>query len=84
MCIDRSKTYYSHPCSHELNLLSPVPGHPKFSKAAVFDIISPDLETGPVAAGGEIISVVNCCLDSFPNLSQNHEIHISHSKGQSL
>ncbi len=57
-------------------------GHPKFSKAAVFDIISPDLESGPLAAGGEIISVADHCLDSFPNLSQNYEIHISHSKSE--
>ena len=39
--------------------------HSKFSKAAVFDIISPD-QTGPVAAGSEIILLVNYCLDSFP------------------
>lgn len=62
--------------------VSPVAGHPKFSKAAVFDIISPDLESGPVAAGSEIITVANACLDSFPNLSQNHDIHISHSKSE--
>lgn len=59
---------------------STVPGHPKFTKAALFDIISPDLRYGPLAAGAEIISVVNDCLDTFPNLSQNYDIHISHSK----
>ena len=58
-------------------------GHPNFSKAAVFDIISPDLELGPIAAGGELISVANHCLDNFPTLSQSHDIHISHSKRQS-
>ncbi len=61
---------------------SPVAGHPKISKAAVFDIISPDLKSGPIAAGGEIIAVANACLDNFPILSQNHDIHISHSKSK--
>ena len=60
--------------------LSPVAGHPKVLKAAVFDIISPDLEYGAVAAGAEIIAVASDCLDSFPNLAQNYDIHISHSK----
>ena len=59
---------------------SPVAGHPKVLKAAVFDIISPDLEYGAVAAGAEIIAVASDCLDSFPNLAQNYDIHISHSK----
>ena len=68
--------------THRQLLPSPVAGHPKFSKAAVFDIISPDLEWGPVAASGEIVSVANHCLDSFPNLSQNYEIHVSHSKSE--
>ncbi|KAF8148631.1 kinase-like domain-containing protein [Crassisporium funariophilum] len=59
---------------------SPVAGHPKVQKAAVFDIITPDLETGPIAAGAEIIAVVSDVLDSFPNLTQNYDIHISHSR----
>lgn len=63
---------------------SPVAGHPKVLKAAVFDIISPDLEFGAVAAGAEIIAVASDCLDSFPNLAQNYDIHISHSKCESI
>jgi len=59
---------------------SPVAGHPKFTKAALFDIISPDLEHGPLAAGAELIAVANDVLESFPTLSQNYDIHISHSK----
>ena len=59
---------------------SPVAGHPKVQKAAVFDIISPDLEYGAVATGAEILAVASDCLDSFPNLAQNYDIHISHSK----
>lgn len=62
---------------------SPVAGHPKVLKAAVFDIITPDLEYGPLAAGAEIIAVARDCLDSFPNLAQNYDIHISHSKCKS-
>ena len=63
---------------------SPIAGHPKVLKAAVFDIITPDLEYGPVAASVEIIAVANGCLDSFPNLAQHYDIHISHSKCESL
>jgi translation initiation factor 2-alpha kinase 4 len=59
---------------------NPVAGHPKVLKAAVFDIITPDLEYGPVAASAEIIAVASDCLDNFPNLAQNYDIHISHSK----
>ncbi|KDQ55382.1 hypothetical protein JAAARDRAFT_37399 [Jaapia argillacea MUCL 33604] len=56
-----------------------IAGHPKFSKAAVFDIITPDLENGPIAATAEAIVVVHRCLDSFPGIGQNYEIRISHS-----
>lgn len=48
-------------------------------KAAVFDIVTPDLLSGPIAAGAEIISLANDCLNNFPNLAQNYDIHISHS-----
>ncbi|KAJ7101250.1 kinase-like domain-containing protein [Mycena belliarum] len=58
---------------------SAVAGHPKFQKAALFDIISTDLTSGPLAAAAEIIAIANECLDSFPNLHENYEIHISHS-----
>ncbi|KAJ7760657.1 kinase-like domain-containing protein [Mycena maculata] len=56
-----------------------VAGHPKFQKAALFDIISSDVTSGPIAAAAEIIAVANDCLDSFPNLNENYEIHVSHS-----
>ncbi|KAJ7121645.1 hypothetical protein C8R44DRAFT_622641 [Mycena epipterygia] len=56
-----------------------VAGHPKFQKAALFDIISTDITSGPIAAAAEIIAVANECLDSFPNLNESYEIHISHS-----
>ncbi|KAF9445879.1 Serine/threonine-protein kinase [Macrolepiota fuliginosa MF-IS2] len=59
---------------------SPVAGHPKTTRAAVFDIITQDLASGPIAAGAEIIAVINDILNSFPNLSQNYDIHVSHSK----
>ncbi|KAL1666492.1 hypothetical protein GGF50DRAFT_113198 [Schizophyllum commune] len=57
-----------------------IAGHPKYSKAAVFDIISKDLSLGPVAAGVEMLSVASSILDSFPNVSQAYEIHITHSE----
>nr|GAT55219.1 predicted protein [Mycena chlorophos] len=58
---------------------SDVAGHPKSQKAALFDIISSDIKTGPLAASAEIIAVANNVLDSFPNLHENYEIQISHS-----
>ncbi|KXN81004.1 Serine/threonine-protein kinase gcn2 [Leucoagaricus sp. SymC.cos] len=59
---------------------SPVAGHPKMTKAAVFDIITQDLASGPIAAGAEIVAVINDILNSFPNLAQSYDIHVSHSK----
>ncbi|KAI0300075.1 hypothetical protein B0F90DRAFT_1817684 [Multifurca ochricompacta] len=57
-----------------------VAGHPMVYKAAAFDIISTDVaNSGPVSIAESII-IMNECLDSFPNLSQHYEIHISHSK----
>jgi len=64
--------------------VSHLTGHPKMSKAAVFDIISQDLKWGPIAAGAEIISVANECLSCFPNLANNYEIRISHAKSAFL
>lgn len=58
---------------------SPVAGHPKASKAAVFDIITQDLESGPSASTSEAISIVNDCLDSFANMDK-YDIHLSHTK----
>jgi hypothetical protein len=62
--------------------LSGVSGHPRIMKAAVLDIITPDLESGPVAATAEMIAVANDCLNSFPNLVQDCDIRISHSKSK--
>lgn len=48
-------------------------------KAAIFDIITQDLEHGPVAAGAEMIAVMNNIMNSFPNLNQNYVMQVSHS-----
>ncbi|KAG2126151.1 kinase-like domain-containing protein [Suillus cothurnatus] len=56
------------------------PGHPKATKAAVLDVITPDTKHGLMAAGAEFLILLSNCLNSFPNLAQNYEIHISHSK----
>ncbi|KAK7057453.1 kinase-like domain-containing protein [Favolaschia claudopus] len=56
-----------------------VAGHPKFQHAALFDIISTDLTSGPIAAAAEVIAIANDVLDSFPNLNEHYEVHISHS-----
>lgn len=59
-------------------------GHPKVSKAAVFDIITPDLENGAIASSAEVLTLINDCLSSFPNLADNYEVHISHSRSMFL
>lgn len=58
-------------------------GHPRVAKAAVFDIISPDVVTGPSAAAAEAIAIISDCLNNFANLGQLYEIHISHSMSKS-
>ena len=54
-------------------------GHPQVTKAAVFDIITQDLEYGPIAAGAEVLSLSNDILNAFPTLSSTYNIRISHS-----
>lgn len=61
---------------------SPVAGHPKSMKAAVFDIVTHDLVSGPIAAGAEIVSVINDVLNCFPNLALSYDIHVSHSNSK--
>ncbi|KAI0051565.1 Serine/threonine-protein kinase [Auriscalpium vulgare] len=56
-----------------------VTGHPRMSKAAVFDIITTDVANGTSASIAEGLIIINECLDSFPTLAQHYEIHISHS-----
>ncbi|KAI0320013.1 hypothetical protein OF83DRAFT_1275377 [Amylostereum chailletii] len=58
---------------------NPVAGHPRVSKAAMFDIITTDVANGMAVSTAEAIIIVNECLDSFPSLSQQYEIRISHS-----
>ncbi|EGN94241.1 hypothetical protein SERLA73DRAFT_126224 [Serpula lacrymans var. lacrymans S7.3] len=67
---------------HITNIYRPnvVPGHPKVTKAAVLDIITPDITGGLIAAGAEMLMLLNNCLNTFPNLAQSYEIHISHSR----
>jgi len=77
-----SSFIFSH--SKRFLFVSPVAGHPKVQKSAIFDIITPDLAFGPIASGAELIAVANDCLNSFPNLSSNYDIHISHSKRECL
>jgi translation initiation factor 2-alpha kinase 4 len=66
---------------HISNIYKPnsVTGHPKVSKAAVFDIITPDMELGLIASGAEILTMIDELLNSFPGLSSGYEVHISHS-----
>jgi translation initiation factor 2-alpha kinase 4 len=56
-------------------------GHPETLKAAVFDIITPDLAQGTAAAAAEAIALVSECINSFPGLgAAQYEISITHSK----
>ena len=57
-------------------------GHPRASKVAVFDIITPDLINGPTAGAAEGIAIVNSCLDIFGDLSLHYMVVISHSKSE--
>ncbi|KAI0696604.1 hypothetical protein BC835DRAFT_1341525 [Cytidiella melzeri] len=57
----------------------PVAGHPKTSKAAIFDIITQDMAYGPSASTAEAISIVNDCLNSFANLDK-YEVQLTHTK----
>ena len=52
-------------------------------KAAVLDIITPDIKNGMIAAGAEMLLLLGDCLRSFPNLAQIYEIHVSHSRSES-
>jgi translation initiation factor 2-alpha kinase 4 len=74
--------YVSYPVHRSLRFdsSSMVAGHPKVNKAAVIDIISPDLATGQLAAGAEILTIISECLDCFPSLAQSYDIRVSHSK----
>ncbi|KAI0666498.1 Serine/threonine-protein kinase [Trametes maxima] len=74
--IKRIKRYHISDVYHP-NVIA---GHPRASKVAVFDIITPDLITGPSAATSEAVSIVSECLDSFGNLWMHYEIHLSHSR----
>jgi translation initiation factor 2-alpha kinase 4 len=53
-------------------------------KSAVYDVISPDLQMGPIAAAAEVIAVLDECLNAFPTLDQNCEIRISHAKSEHM
>lgn len=59
--------------------VNPVAGHPIINKAAVFDIITQDLASGPVAAGAEIIALSNDIVNAFPGLQNTYHIRVSHS-----
>ncbi|KAI0354133.1 Serine/threonine-protein kinase [Trametes cingulata] len=74
--IKRIKRYHISDVYHP-NVIA---GHPRATKVAVFDIITPDLITGPTAATSEAVSIVSDCLDNFGNLWQHYEIHLSHSR----
>ncbi|OSC98901.1 Serine/threonine-protein kinase [Trametes coccinea BRFM310] len=74
--IKRIKRYHIGDVYHP-NVIA---GHPRMSKVAVFDIITPDLITGPNAATSEAVSIASECLDNFGNLWQQYEIHLSHAR----
>ena len=80
--IDLGELWSSVGLPHLTILRSAVPGHPRVTKAAVFDIITPDITSCIIAGGAELIMLLNDCLHSFPNLAQSYEIHISHSRSR--
>ena len=48
----------------------------------MFDIITPDLVTGPNAAAAEGIAIISDCLDAFGDLSQHYVVLVSHSNSK--
>ena len=62
---------------------SAIPGHPKVVKAAVIDVVTPDTEHGPRASTAEMLRIIDDCLNIFPSLAQQYQIHISHSRSKS-
>ncbi|KAH8114389.1 kinase-like domain-containing protein [Phellopilus nigrolimitatus] len=55
-------------------------GHPVVSTAAIFDIITPDTVHGLEVGSAEMITLMDECLGMFPNLANNYQVHVSHSK----
>jgi eukaryotic translation initiation factor 2-alpha kinase 4 len=60
-------------------------GHPIVRKAAVVDIITPDLTMGAQPAVAELLGITDQCLNAFPGRELRHYvIHITHTKSQFL
>ncbi|KAH7107186.1 kinase-like protein [Auriculariales sp. MPI-PUGE-AT-0066] len=53
-------------------------GHPSTHKLAAFDILTPDMRDGYLAAVAEAIALVDECLTFFPGLGEVYSIDISH------
>lgn len=56
--------------------------HPSVSSAAIMDIITPDTSAGLHAASAEMITLMDECMSTFPNLAKTYQIHVSHSKSK--
>ncbi len=71
-----------HTVQAYLTSLSPVAGHPRSYKTAIFDIITQDTVSGPCASAAESISIISDCMNSFANLDK-YEIQLSHTQSKS-
>ena len=58
--------------------------HPIVQHVALFDIITPDTVNGVEVGTAELITLVDECLGTFPNLAKTYQIHVSHSKSGSI
>lgn len=54
--------------------------HPTVSSTAIFDIITPDTVNGVEVGSAELLTLVDECLGTFPNLAKTYQVHVSHSK----
>ena len=85
ICIPRGKSdvYFEISFSLTCSLLSTGGGHPVVRKAAVVDIITPDLTMGAQPATAELLGVTDRCLNAFPGHElADYVIHITHTKGR--
>ena len=56
-------------------------GHPQSMKAAIFDIITPDLEHGLAAGVSEAMCIVDECVALFPGMQDaEFEVVLTHTK----
>jgi len=58
-------------------------GHPNIRKAAVVDVITPDVAMGAQPAIAELLGIADQCLNVFPGSDfSDYVVHITHTDGK--